>query len=259
MRCKNCGTENDDNRYICETCGSPLYDEDDIENINSDSERTQTFKAVTSGQDATARTGRSDNTAPKKSPEQSDGDVRASSGKADSSAEKKGVIVIAILAVVLIAIVASVIAIANSNKDNTATDESSSEITKISTTASTASQRRETTQTTEKETEKTTEKTTTTKKTWIINVSSSGGGEVDGGGEYENGEKVVLTATPDDGYTFDGWYSNGIKVSNKAEYSFSANENVSFSAVFTPVETQPATTEATQTGTPSDTEINFGE
>ena len=45
MRCKNCGTENDDNRYICENCGSPLYDEDNID-INNDSERTQTFKAV---------------------------------------------------------------------------------------------------------------------------------------------------------------------------------------------------------------------
>ncbi len=23
MRCKNCGAENDDSRYICEVCGSP--------------------------------------------------------------------------------------------------------------------------------------------------------------------------------------------------------------------------------------------
>lgn len=30
MRCKNCGADNDDNRYICEVCGSPLYDEDDL-------------------------------------------------------------------------------------------------------------------------------------------------------------------------------------------------------------------------------------
>ena len=29
MRCKNCGSENDDNLYICQNCGSPLYDEDD--------------------------------------------------------------------------------------------------------------------------------------------------------------------------------------------------------------------------------------
>ena len=42
MRCKNCGTYNDDNRYICETCGSPLYDENEV--INDD--KTQTFNAV---------------------------------------------------------------------------------------------------------------------------------------------------------------------------------------------------------------------
>ena len=29
MRCKNCGSENDDNLYICQNCGSPLYDEND--------------------------------------------------------------------------------------------------------------------------------------------------------------------------------------------------------------------------------------
>ncbi len=27
MRCRNCGSENDDNLYICSNCGSPLYDE----------------------------------------------------------------------------------------------------------------------------------------------------------------------------------------------------------------------------------------
>ena len=47
MRCKNCGADNDDNRYICEVCGSPLYDESDFDNANGiDDDRTQTFKAV---------------------------------------------------------------------------------------------------------------------------------------------------------------------------------------------------------------------
>ena len=47
MRCKNCGADNDDNRYICEVCGSPLYDENDFDNANGiDDDRTQTFKAV---------------------------------------------------------------------------------------------------------------------------------------------------------------------------------------------------------------------
>ena len=43
MRCKNCGADNDDNRYICEVCGSPLYDEDDFDNAaNDDNDKTQT-------------------------------------------------------------------------------------------------------------------------------------------------------------------------------------------------------------------------
>ena len=44
MRCKNCGTENDDNRYICENCGSPLYDENEIAQSN-DNGATMTFGA----------------------------------------------------------------------------------------------------------------------------------------------------------------------------------------------------------------------
>lgn len=28
MRCKNCGFENNEGLYICQNCGSPLYDED---------------------------------------------------------------------------------------------------------------------------------------------------------------------------------------------------------------------------------------
>ena len=35
MRCKNCGSENEDNLYICQNCGSPLYDEDEPINDNN--------------------------------------------------------------------------------------------------------------------------------------------------------------------------------------------------------------------------------
>ena len=45
MRCKNCGTDNDDNRYICENCGSPLYDEEEIIE-NNDTAKTQAFKPI---------------------------------------------------------------------------------------------------------------------------------------------------------------------------------------------------------------------
>lgn len=36
MRCKNCGSENEEGRYICQNCGSPLYDEDEEMLMNDD-------------------------------------------------------------------------------------------------------------------------------------------------------------------------------------------------------------------------------
>lgn len=241
MRCKNCGTENDDNRYICENCGSPLYDEDDINTDNS-SERTQTFKAVNrpdsyqneAETERASRSGYDDNNYYDRQPNNS---------KNDKSTDKKGIIVIAVLIVVLIAIIASIIAIASGRKNSDNNLESSeSELTKISAVSSTE-RTTEKEITTEEETEETTEKTTA-ETLWIINTSSSGGGEAEGDGKYKNGDKVTLTATADDGYEFDGWYSNGIRVSNEAKYTFIANENASFSAVFNPIETTAPPTEA---------------
>lgn len=250
MRCKNCGADNDDNRYICAVCGSPLYDEDDFDNANADADdKTRTFKAVDEpdyqehGNDYDDYNGNQ----PNNHKESHDGKNKA--------AEKKSIIVIAVLAVILIAIIASVAAIAhNKNKDNTT---SSSELTKISTESSSTSNVYNTTsqKTTESTTESTTQKTTkqTTASLWIINTSSSGGGEAEGDGKYENGKKVTLIARADDGYKFDGWYSNGVKVSSSEEYTFTANQNASFSAVFSPVETQ-----APDTTAPSG-DIVFGE
>ena len=159
-------------------------------------------------------------------------------------------------AVILIAIIASVAAIAhNKNKDNT----TSSNLTKISTQSDSISDKYSTTEkkTTESTTESTTEKTTkqTTASLWIINTSSSGGGEAEGDGKYENGKKVTLVARADDGYKFDGWYSNGVKVSSKEEYTFTANQNASFSAQFSPVETQAPETTASNSGS----DFVFGE
>lgn len=227
MRCKNCGTYNDDNRYICETCGSPLYDEDNIENESN--EKTMAFTAVEDSAEV--------------NPENNN--LQASTDKKGTKnpQEKKSVIVIAVLIVVLIAIIASVIVVAQSkskkNEDETSSSISSSQTTTEKTTIST------TQRTTERTTEKTTTTTTTTTTTqttaaqnWYINATSSGGGSVSGGnGEFRNGDKVTLTAKPDSGYEFDGWYSNGMKVSNKEKYTFTANENISYTAVFNKIET----------------------
>lgn len=226
MRCKNCGSENDDNRYICENCGSPLYDEQDFNNNQGHNQNTQTFNTV--GFDESLDLGYT--------PEPS----KSSQNNTAKAAEKKSVIVIAILAVVLIAIIASVIVVAQTRARN---EESTTKNTTISTTASTTKHTASTKPTTtERTTESTTESTTKTEE-WSIKLVSKGGGTVEGGGTYKDGDNVTIYATPDIDYEFDGWYSNGVKLSSSQQYSFTAVENTSISAVFYPIETQPSTTE----------------
>lgn len=220
MRCKNCGTNNDDNRYICEICGSPLYDDNEI-NDTPDNDLTKTFKAADDEYTAAAPQNNKNNTP-----------------NDNKESQKKSIIVIAILVVVLVAIITSVIVVAKGKADNNT--PSTSQLTTVSTTEKTTKPKEDKTteSTTESTTETTTELTTTAPAVWFINVSCGGGGTVTGSGEYKNGEKVTIAATADNGYIFDGWYSNGIMVSSSSKYTFTANENISFSAVFTPVTTQ---------------------
>lgn len=224
MRCKNCGTENDDNRYICENCGSPLYD-DNI--VNDDFSQNPTDSDIESYPQ------------PEFQDSAAEGAPRPKDKAADNS-DKKHIIVIAVLAVVLVAVIASVIVIAStkSRRENevSSVPSSSQEITETQSTTkpvSTSATKPETT------TANTTEETTTKAKTWSIKVVSKGGGTVSGAGNYKDGENVTITATADEGYEFDGWYSGGEKISSAPSYSFSAVENFSVSAVFNPVSTEP--------------------
>ena len=50
-------------------------------------------------------------------------------------------------------------------------------------------------------------------------VGESGGGTVSGGGKVEKGRNVTLTATPDDGYYFVGWYDGTTRVAATKEYT----------------------------------------
>lgn len=224
MRCKNCGTYNDDNRYICETCGSPLYDEDEIQasELQPNNSQTQSFSAVPDLQQE-VRNDHSSNPPQKSSSEK-------------NPAEKKSIIVIAILAVVLVAVIVSVAVVMHGkSKDEDKTTASSTSTTITTTENSYNYTSQQTTESTTRTTTTTTTTAPTTQATiWYINTSSSGGGTVSGDGEYKNGDKVTLIATPDSGYTFDGWYSDGVKVSDSERYTFTANENSSFSAVFNP-------------------------
>lgn len=57
-------------------------------------------------------------------------------------------------------------------------------------------------------------------------------GTVTGGGTYDQGANVTITATPNSGYDFLKWTKDGTEVSTNASYSFTATENATYTAVF---------------------------
>lgn len=218
MRCKNCGSENEDNLYICQNCGSPLYDEDDNDALAEDEMgKTKVVPAVAGSSRGGAQPVHTNRTETEKDEKQKQ--------------KEKTIAVIVILAVVL-AIVVGVLAavlISNSRNKNDVEDTSVPIVTTTeapSTTAPTTTQT-----TTETTTESTTESTTVVEYT--VTVSCSQGGEVEGDGVYAKGEKCTVIARADDGFVFDGWYKNGKRVSSNEVYSFSVNSDTDLEAVFT--------------------------
>ena len=68
-----------------------------------------------------------------------------------------------------------------------------------------------------------------------LNANSGNGGKVSiNGGQtvYKAGSTVTLTATPNTGYEFDGWYKNNVRVESKPTYSFTIQENTTLTAKF---------------------------
>lgn len=63
-------------------------------------------------------------------------------------------------------------------------------------------------------------------------VDSAEAGTVTGVGEYDYATRVTLTATPNEGYTFVGWYENGKFVSSGSTFTFTAVSNRNFTAKF---------------------------
>lgn len=61
------------------------------------------------------------------------------------------------------------------------------------------------------------------------------GGDVSGGGDYEDGASVTITASPKAGFRFLEWIENGSQVSTDASYTFTVNSNRKLTAVFEPV------------------------
>ena len=70
------------------------------------------------------------------------------------------------------------------------------------------------------------------KPVYTIQVNSTQGGAIDGGGSYTEGESVTVTATSDAGYRFLRWEENGQQVSTEARYSFTAEANRTLAAIF---------------------------
>lgn len=213
MRCKNCGSQNDDNLYICQNCGSPLYDENEETNNASayDEDLDKTIVA----------------------PPIKKGKQQAPKSRKEAEAEKKKnqqiTAVIIALAVVLLAIIivtVSVVAASHKKEQETTTEIQTTESTTIDNNAYI------------KATTETTTETTTTAEKFIINATCGQGGEIEGDGEYAKGEKCALVARADDNYNFIGWYENGNLVSSKEIYRFSVTGDRTIKAVFEEVTTQ---------------------
>lgn len=74
-------------------------------------------------------------------------------------------------------------------------------------------------------------------------------GSVTGGGTYNEGATVTLTATPNSGYEFVNWTSGTTTVSTSATYSFTANASASYVANFQAA--APTTFAVTTTANPA--------
>ena len=65
-----------------------------------------------------------------------------------------------------------------------------------------------------------------------VEANNASWGSVEGGGTFEQGETVTITATPNTGYEFIKWTKDGSEVSNNASYTFTVTENATYVAVF---------------------------
>lgn len=240
MRCKNCGSENEDNLYICQNCGSPLYDEDEPINDNNNDEnnniedemgKTKVVPAVSASDINSA----SQPSSPK--PEKPPVDDEEEEKK-----KKQQMAIIIALAVVLVVIIAVLAAVLVKNsaakKETTTASTSASESVSQSTAAFTTRQTTERTSESEKEPSS---ETTTAPQTYTIEVMCPDGGasKISGTDVYNFKDNVTVSAYPDDGFQFDGWYENGKRVSTEQNYTFPAVRDRTLIAKFSEISTEP--------------------
>ncbi len=67
---------------------------------------------------------------------------------------------------------------------------------------------------------------------YAVEVVAGDGGTVSGGGIYVSGEFARVTAIPELGYLFSGWYVGGELVSTDYEYRFLVDSDITVTAVF---------------------------
>ena len=70
--------------------------------------------------------------------------------------------------------------------------------------------------------------------TVTVSANPTNGGNVTGGGTYQQGQSCTVTATANTGYNFTNWTENGNVVSTQANYTFTVNSNRTLMANFTP-------------------------
>ncbi|NPV90806.1 MAG: hypothetical protein HPY50_08545 [Firmicutes bacterium] len=69
----------------------------------------------------------------------------------------------------------------------------------------------------------------------FVSASPAEGGSVSGGGTYQSGQSVTVTAAPQSGYSFVNWTEGESVVSTNAEYSFAAETDRALVAHFEPI------------------------
>jgi len=97
---------------------------------------------------------------------------------------------------------------------------------------------------------------------YMVNTSSNplAGGTISGSGTFYMGQSITLTASANNGYTFQNWTENGIVVSTNITYSFIVNSNKNITANFL-IKTYTLTTVSTNgtvTTNPNQTSYNYG-
>jgi len=75
--------------------------------------------------------------------------------------------------------------------------------------------------------------TVQTEKNPLITVNTTTGGTATGGGTVKYGSEAILTAKPDAGYIFAGWFENGTKLTNELILKITAVKDRVFEARFT--------------------------